>query len=191
MERRLEREVERGRSVLYKVSGGVGAGGDLDGIGMSGGAGEGPNGPAGDGKSAYRGGGGLNEDESRREIEQSLSPEQLQLFARENQDMLKQYEDTLDQVRLVFPLLFTPSHVVLIHHHFTGPLNVPCSRYPSCRQHWSRTLTYKPPTSLNWSPIRCPQQRTLAVETKSLKGQRRGRVLPEWCSGLAVDCVGF
>lgn len=137
MERRLEREVERGRSVLYKVSGGVGAGDGLDGIGigMSGGAGVGPNERATDGKSAYRGDGVLNEDESRREIEQSLSPEQLQLFARENQDMLKQYEDTLDQVRSVLPVLFTPSHVVLTHHHFTGPLNVPCSRYPSCRQH--------------------------------------------------------
>ncbi len=28
-----------------------------------------------------------------------LSPEQLQLLAEENQDMLKHYEDTLDQVR--------------------------------------------------------------------------------------------
>lgn len=97
MERRLEREVERGRSVLYKVKGNVGAG---DGVGMSGGGGgEGMNGRAGEGKSAFRGGGEVGEDESRRDIEQQLSPEQLQLFARENQDMLKQYEDTLDQVR--------------------------------------------------------------------------------------------
>ena len=34
--------------------------------------------------------------------EQELSQEQLQLFAQENQDMLRHYEDTLDQVRLVF-----------------------------------------------------------------------------------------
>lgn len=32
-------------------------------------------------------------------VEQQLDPEQLQLFAQENQDMLKYYEDTLDQVR--------------------------------------------------------------------------------------------
>ncbi|KAF6234535.1 hypothetical protein HO173_007160 [Letharia columbiana] len=99
MERRLEREVERGRSVLYKVKGSVGAGEGLEGVGMSGGGGEGMDGRAGKEKSEYRGGGGVVEDESRREIEQQLSPEQLQLFARENQDMLKQYEDTLDQVR--------------------------------------------------------------------------------------------
>lgn len=103
MERRLEREVERGRSVLYKVRGSSGGG---DGLDMSGGGGEGPDGRMRDEKSAYRGGGGVNEDESRREIEQSLSPEQLQLFARENQDMLKQYEDTLDQVRSVPPIHF-------------------------------------------------------------------------------------
>ena len=41
------------------------------------------------------------DEEDRRQIEQQLSPEQLQLFARENQDMLKHYEDTLDQVRYV------------------------------------------------------------------------------------------
>lgn len=103
MERRLEREVERGRSVLYKVGGGVGAGEGTDGVGTRGGAGGGLRERAGDGSKAYRGGGGVAEDESRREIEQQLSPEQLQLFARENQDMLKQYEDTLDQVRSVPP----------------------------------------------------------------------------------------
>ena len=97
MERRLEREVEKGRSVLYKVSGSVGAG-----VGMSGSGGNAPNGSVGDKKNADRGG-GMAEDENRREIEQSLSPEQLQLFARENQDMLKHYEDTLDQVRSVLP----------------------------------------------------------------------------------------
>lgn len=106
MERRLEREVERGRSALYKVEGNGGAGEGFNGVGMSGGGREGINGRAGEGKREYRGGGGVGEDESRREIEQQLSPEQLQLFARENQDMLKQYEDTLDQVRLVPSILF-------------------------------------------------------------------------------------
>ena len=106
MERRLEREVERGRSVLYKVKGNVGTGDGLYGVEMGGGGGEGMNGRAGEGKSAFRRGGELGEDESRRDIEQQLSPEQLQLFARENQDMLKQYEDTLDQVRSVFSMRF-------------------------------------------------------------------------------------
>lgn len=108
MERRLEREVERGRSVLYKVKGSVGAGEGLGGVGVSGGGGGGGrmNGSAGEGKGAHGESAGTGEDESRREIEQRLSPEQLQLFAKENQDMLKQYEDTLDQVRSVLSIRF-------------------------------------------------------------------------------------
>ena len=110
MERRLEREVERGRSVLYKVKGSVGAGGGLGGVGVSGGGGgvgDGRmNGSAGEGRGAHGKSAGTGEDESRREIEQQLSPEQLQLFAKENQDMLKQYEDTLDQVRSVLSIRF-------------------------------------------------------------------------------------
>lgn len=95
MERRLEREVEKGRSVLYKVRGSAAA--------LENGAAGGSNGHAAEGSSGggYKGAKGVAVEESRREIEQQLSPEQLQLFARENQDMLKHYEDTLDQVRYV------------------------------------------------------------------------------------------
>ena len=91
MERRLERDLERGRSVLYKTKGG-GTNGHV---------------PGGDAATMnQKGGGGISggrgaklDEGGRREIEQQLSPEQLQLFASENQDMLKQYEDQLDQVR--------------------------------------------------------------------------------------------
>lgn len=133
MERRLEREVERGRSVLYKVKGSRGADEGSDGVGVDGGGGECLNGRPREGKSEYRAGGGVGEDESRREIEQQLSPEQLQLFARENQDMLKQYEDTLDQVRCVLSIRFSTCCSKLTHSHFIGQLNVLCSRYPSCK----------------------------------------------------------
>lgn len=145
MERRLERDLEKGRSVLYKVSGSAGAGQGLMGDAMSGGVGEGLNGRTKDGNSAFPGGG---EDESRRDIEQQLSPEQLQLFAQENQDMLKQYEDTLDQVRSVLPIYFS-LYPVLTHHHFTGQPNVPCSRYPSYKLPWSRILRYRREIYLN------------------------------------------
>jgi hypothetical protein len=37
--------------------------------------------------------------------EQELSPEQIQMFEKENQDMLKHYESTLDQVRYVYTRL--------------------------------------------------------------------------------------
>ncbi|KAK3176837.1 hypothetical protein OEA41_008162 [Lepraria neglecta] len=97
MERRLEREVERGRSVLYKIKGPSGA---REMGGMNGFTGDAGQGAGGSGGSGYKGGGeAAMDDEDRRQIEQQLSPEQLQLFARENQDMLKHYEDTLDQVR--------------------------------------------------------------------------------------------
>ncbi|KAK6531648.1 hypothetical protein TWF694_002826 [Orbilia ellipsospora] len=39
------------------------------------------------------------EDDEGRDIEQTLSADQLQIFAKENQDMVKFYEDTLDQIR--------------------------------------------------------------------------------------------
>lgn len=86
METRIQREVEKSKSVLYKSRGGsipydkTFAGDD------------------GYGKAATSGGG---DDRARQE----LSQEQLQLFAQENQDMLKHYEDTLDQVRLVVRVL--------------------------------------------------------------------------------------
>jgi len=44
--------------------------------------------------------GGLLPYDTQSSIEQTLSPEQLQLFAQENTDMLKHYEDTLDKVRI-------------------------------------------------------------------------------------------
>ena len=109
MERRLEREVEKGRSVLHKVKGNMGLEDDDGGNGRGEG---GMNGhaPAGGGDShrEKKVRDGTLENENRRAIEQQLTPEQLQLFARENQDMLKHYEDTLDKVRYSFAL-FSPS----------------------------------------------------------------------------------
>jgi hypothetical protein len=43
-------------------------------------------------------------DAQQSDPEQELSPEQLQMFEKENQDMLKHYESTLDQVRYVLRL---------------------------------------------------------------------------------------
>jgi syntaxin 18 len=88
MEIRLMREVEKSKSVLYKTRASLPTTSDYS--GMNGG-------DAGD----YHGKTGYNQDESNGIIEQQLDPEQLQLFAQENQDMLKQYEDQLDKVRYV------------------------------------------------------------------------------------------
>jgi len=104
METRLYREIEKSKSVLYKTRASRGmlvvpAGIDGDPSETD---------RAGDTRSlpGYVGGKAAHMDEiERKEIEQHLSPDQLQLFAKENQDMLKHYEDTLDQVRYVVYVL--------------------------------------------------------------------------------------
>ncbi|MCJ1277236.1 hypothetical protein MMC21_005046 [Puttea exsequens] len=94
VERRVGRERERGRSVLYAMKNG-----QQDGESVGGGEGGWREGPgAGWGGERMGAKDVAMEEEARREMEM-LSPEQLQLFAKENQDMLKRYEDTLDQVR--------------------------------------------------------------------------------------------
>ncbi|TKA47372.1 hypothetical protein B0A49_11998 [Cryomyces minteri] len=92
MEVRLEREVEKSKSVLYKTRGSLGIA-DMS-AGMDG---DSPD--VGTGRAGQRGHVGTRFAQDSKEAEQQLSPEQLQLFAQENQDMLKHYEDTLDQVR--------------------------------------------------------------------------------------------
>ncbi|KAA8910884.1 hypothetical protein FN846DRAFT_493748 [Sphaerosporella brunnea] len=68
---RLQRQIERGKSLLHKAPAGVKVAG------------------------AAR----VNlEEEERREVE-ALSPDQLRIFEKENEGMLKHYEDTLEQVR--------------------------------------------------------------------------------------------
>ncbi|KAA8650493.1 putative SNARE protein (Ufe1) [Aspergillus tanneri] len=101
VERRIERVREKEKSVLYKAAaggGGVGSTGRSKGLSSVGGGN-----PLGDGDS----GGSyiyekprstVNEDEVKA-IEAELSPEQLQLFAEENDSMVKYYEDTLSKVQ--------------------------------------------------------------------------------------------
>ncbi|KAF2201546.1 hypothetical protein GQ43DRAFT_463085 [Delitschia confertaspora ATCC 74209] len=87
MEIRLTREVEKTKSMLYKARETMPVSDEYD---VSSGS---------DGKIGYRGKASTAHEAEADGVEQQLSPEQLQLFAQENQDMLKHYEDTLDQVR--------------------------------------------------------------------------------------------
>lgn len=105
MQTRLDREVEKSKSVLYKTRGVAGLPvEDTDSRGMDG------HGKASIANGSYKAGRSkLPDEEERKKIEQQLSPEQLQLFAQENSDMLKHYEDTLDQVRYVISLRTSPS----------------------------------------------------------------------------------
>jgi syntaxin 18 len=92
MEIRLMREVEKSKSVLYKTRASGPAMTDFSGMNGSQSAG---------GSADHRGNTSHAQEESSSVIENQLDPEQLQLFAQENQDMLKQYEDQLDKVRYV------------------------------------------------------------------------------------------
>lgn len=99
MEKRLQREVERSKSVLYKsrgIKGGL--------IGLEDGDMRMPIAAwgKGTGMNGYAGQSGLvMEEEERRRGEGGLSEEQVQALKEENEGMLRHYEDTLDQVRLV------------------------------------------------------------------------------------------
>ncbi|OAG04033.1 uncharacterized protein CC84DRAFT_1207241 [Paraphaeosphaeria sporulosa] len=87
MEIRITREIEKSKSVLYKARGTMPATDDY------------PGSNGNNTSTDYRGKSTQLPEESSTSVEQQLDPEQLQLFAQENQDMLKYYEDTLDQVR--------------------------------------------------------------------------------------------
>jgi syntaxin 18 len=105
METRLTREVEKSKSILYKTRGPNGAIQESTTF---------PRGSESINPRKYKDARGLQmDDQEEKNIEQLLSPEQLQLFAQENQDMLKHYEDTLDQVRYVCENLFSSAWFVL------------------------------------------------------------------------------
>lgn len=94
VEIRVKREVERSRSILYKARGP----GLVDGTGIG----------ISRSSANYLSPTDL-ENEQRQEraaIESSLSPEQIQLFEREQEDMLKHYNSELDKIKyicLAFP----------------------------------------------------------------------------------------
>lgn len=98
MVRRVEREVEKRRSVLYMSPGMgdaiVGGGVDVGGKGMGNG-----------GTKRGRGVVEMEDEERKREME-GLSEEQVQMLERENGELMRQFEDQLSQVRYV-PMPFS------------------------------------------------------------------------------------
>lgn len=92
VEVRVRREVERSRSILYKARG-PGTSGLVDGIGVSGGS------------ASYLSATDLEKEQGqeRQAIESSLSPEQIQLFEREQEDMLRHYNSELNKIKYTTP----------------------------------------------------------------------------------------
>ncbi|KAL1955491.1 hypothetical protein VTO42DRAFT_8517 [Malbranchea cinnamomea] len=103
VEKRIERAREKEKSVLYKSSAAAAAAGGGTGVGMGRERGysvhdeRGTMVPVGAGPGPVRD--TSMDQETVAEIEAQLSPEQLQLFAQENDNMLKHYEDTLSKVQ--------------------------------------------------------------------------------------------
>ena len=91
---RLGREVEKSKSILYKsrISGGIPYAQDEDMDGVPGASSASP-------KNRKRRSANVSDGTSSDNQPEQLSAEQLQLFAEENADLLKHYEDQLDQVR--------------------------------------------------------------------------------------------
>jgi hypothetical protein len=89
---RLNREVEKSKSILYKNQVGNQPMTGAHGMGTDHGPGA---------LTSMRGQNQVALDESG-QFESQLDPEQLQLFAQENQDMLKHHEDQLDKIRYVY-----------------------------------------------------------------------------------------
>ena len=98
MEKRIMREVEKNRSVLAKSCSGT--------VGERGGLGDAPVPPP----TLFPGSSAALQETHPQQYnpEEELTPEQIQMFERENQDMLKHYESTLDQVRCVYLISICP-----------------------------------------------------------------------------------
>ena len=111
METRIEREVERSKSVLYKTKDSAWTPQDN----RSNGSMLSPTdfGKAG-GLRSPEAATALSEAAGKKNADLGLSAEQLQLFQEENNDMLQHYEDTLDQVRYVQVLFFVIGYLTAV-----------------------------------------------------------------------------
>jgi hypothetical protein len=101
VEKRIERVREKEKSVLYKVAAGKTAMASASSASVGKTERQGWGGGGAGGGFEAPGAQVLSQDDTAR-IEAQLSPEQLQLFAEENDSMLRHYEDTLGKVQYVF-----------------------------------------------------------------------------------------
>ena len=134
VEKRIERVREKEKSVLYKVAGGAGRKGSISkSTGASSTSTSNP---------TYKGSGtgagpapdaALLSEADTAQIEAQLSPEQLQLFAEENDTMLRHYEDTLGKVQ--YGILWFRLLVCANGYDLEMPRNR-CWRFRRCRRLW-------------------------------------------------------
>ena len=172
------REGEKSKSVLYKTRTTMPSGdyGSMNGGSSAEGA-----------SKDYRGTSSHTRDESSAAIEQQLDPEQLQLFAQENQDMLKQYEDQLDKVRYVALSLSykTTANQMLVLQRSHSWKSQSCSRrLPAISRSSQHT------SSSSWR-IHSIRRKTSGAGTGSSGGQRREGAQRSWSFTLRLDSAHF
>jgi syntaxin 18 len=108
VEIRVQREVERSRSILYKARGN-GMAGLIDSVGVTGGDFGGGGQSSNAAASSSMAGIDMDREEYERQqrqaMETMLSPEQVQMFESEQREMLKHYSENLNKIRYSNPLL--------------------------------------------------------------------------------------
>ena len=132
VEKRIERVREKEKSVLYKSAGQKGVPVDSYGSASAGPTAAGPAGSASAPSIPTPDAAVLSEADSA-QIESQLSAEQLQLFAEENDSMLRHYEDTLGKVQYVYPLSEASVSNWRIPFLFTGMIGLIIISFLYCR----------------------------------------------------------
>ena len=134
METRIMRELEKNKSVLYKARGRMG---------------QEPGEPAVP-AFEYQGGQGVKmeqQSEPGHNVEDELTPQQLQMFEKENQDMVRHYEETLNQVKYVQATSDKIGDSLISHIELQRSR---WSRSRSCKHSLSRTWLRNPHISICW-----------------------------------------
>lgn len=119
-------------------------------------------------------------------IEAQLSPEQLQLFAEENDTMLRHYEDTLSKVQYVLSNLYWVCSMA------NSVLETPRSlllRFRLCRVRSSPIFLLRRSISRSWSAMLIPLIRMLDAEIRSLSVRTSAGVRRRPCFGEPWACV--
>jgi hypothetical protein len=178
VEKRIDRVREKEKSVLYKAAGKAAA--SKSGSGTAQGGSERQSGynekpvslPTPDAVH-------LSEADTAR-IEAQLSPEQLQLFAEENDTMLRHYEDTLSKVQYVFVLSCYCALWLICA--LEMPRNL-LLRSRLCRVRLYLIFLLRKSISRNWSAMLIRLIRMLGVETRSLNVRPSAGVRRRPCFG--------
>ena len=172
METRIMRELEKNKSVLYKARGRMGHE-----IGE-------PDVPPFE----YHGGEAVKQEqhgEHSWNIEDELSPEQLQMFEKENQDMVKHYEDTLNQVKYVKPNAKSKGYA----NKDVGLQRNRWSRSQNYKHNLSRTWLLNRHILICWWQTLTSQQRMSVVVTRSSRRHQNGRAQPNMSSMRHAQAV--